>query len=58
MGEDVYTPDQDGDALRSLKNLKVQSTCTWINTKKVANGGVHTKQWYTNKAAYVIYRYR
>jgi bacillolysin len=56
MGEDVYTPNKAGDALRSLSNPELYgqpSTMSgYINTTS-DNGGVHTNSGIPNKAAYL-----
>lgn len=56
MGEDVYTPNKAGDALRSLSNPELYgqpSTMSgYVNTTS-DNGGVHTNSGIPNKAAYL-----
>ena len=56
MGEDVYTPNKAGDALRSLSNPGLYgqpSTMSgYVNTTS-DNGGVHTNSGIPNKAAYL-----
>ena len=56
IGEDVYTPNQAGDALRSLSNPELYgqpSTMSgYVNTTS-DNGGVHTNSGIPNKAAYL-----
>ncbi|UHA61499.1 M4 family metallopeptidase [Metabacillus litoralis] len=55
MGEDVYTPGQPGDALRSLSNPaqfgQPEHMNQYVNTTS-DNGGVHTNSGIPNKAAY------
>lgn len=55
MGEDVYTPNQPGDALRSLSNPTLygqpEHMNQYVNTTS-DNGGVHTNSGIPNKAAY------
>lgn len=55
MGEDVYTPGQAGDALRSLSNPaqfgQPEHMNQYVNTTS-DNGGVHTNSGIPNKAAY------
>ncbi|MFQ3902322.1 M4 family metallopeptidase [Staphylococcus sp. 50Mo3-1] len=56
MGEDVYTPDQDGDALRSLKNPEEYNQPAHMDQYQKGsedNGGVHTNSGIPNKAAYL-----
>lgn len=56
MGEDVYTPDQDGDALRSLKNPEDYNQPAHMDQYQKGsedNGGVHTNSGIPNKAAYL-----
>ena len=56
MGEDVYTPNIAGDALRSLSNPKLygqpDNMSGYVNTTS-DNGGVHTNSGIPNKAAYL-----
>jgi bacillolysin/thermolysin len=56
VGEDVYTPNKAGDALRSLSNPELYgqpSTMSgYVNTTS-DNGGVHTNSGIPNKAAYL-----
>ncbi|WP_085522332.1 M4 family metallopeptidase [Tuberibacillus sp. Marseille-P3662] len=55
MGEDVYTPNQSGDALRSLahpaKYGQPEHMDDYVQTSQ-DNGGVHTNSGIPNKAAY------
>lgn len=55
MGEDVYTPGQNGDALRSMSNPErfgqPSHMDDYVNTQS-DNGGVHTNSGIPNKAAY------
>ena len=55
MGEDVYTPNKSGDALRSLSNPsqfgQPEHMNQYVNTT-TDNGGVHTNSGIPNKAAY------
>ncbi|MFH4908784.1 M4 family metallopeptidase [Staphylococcus cohnii] len=56
MGEDVYTPKQDGDALRSLKNPEKYDQPAHMDqfyTGSEDNGGVHINSGIPNKAAYL-----
>ncbi|MGG1676076.1 M4 family metallopeptidase [Neobacillus sp. NRS-1170] len=56
MGEDVYTPQKSGDALRSLSNPTLYGQPdhmnNYVNTTS-DNGGVHTNSGIPNKAAYL-----
>ncbi|WP_223589312.1 M4 family metallopeptidase [Neobacillus bataviensis] len=56
MGEDVYTPQKSGDALRSLSNPPLYGQPdhmnNYVNTTS-DNGGVHTNSGIPNKAAYL-----
>jgi len=56
MGEDVYTPNKAGDALRSLSNPELygqpSTMSAYVNTTS-DNGGVHTNSGIPNKAAYL-----
>lgn len=56
MGEDVYTPQKSGDALRSLSNPTLygqpDNMSKYVNTTS-DNGGVHTNSGIPNKAAYL-----
>ncbi|MGG3468671.1 M4 family metallopeptidase [Neobacillus pocheonensis] len=56
MGEDVYTPQKSGDALRSLSNPPLygqpDNMSNYVNTTS-DNGGVHTNSGIPNKAAYL-----
>ncbi|PEZ06642.1 peptidase M4 family protein [Bacillus sp. AFS018417] len=65
MGEDIYTPDKAGDALRSLSNpaalpnpLKPTEGYPDHYSKRytgtVDNGGVHINSSINNKAAYLV----
>lgn len=55
LGEDVYTPNRSGDALRSLSNPPAYGQPghmdDYVNTNS-DNGGVHTNSGIPNKAAY------
>lgn len=55
VGEDVYTPGQGGDALRSMSNPEAYGQpghmSGYVNTTS-DNGGVHTNSGIPNKAAY------
>ncbi|MGV2929227.1 M4 family metallopeptidase [Macrococcus capreoli] len=55
MGEDVYTPGRQGDALRSMSNPKQfgqpDHMNNYVNTSR-DNGGVHTNSGIPNKAGY------
>ncbi|WP_337955862.1 M4 family metallopeptidase [Metabacillus sp. HB246100] len=55
MGEDVYTPNKSGDALRSLSNPTLynqpEHMNQYVNTTS-DNGGVHINSGIPNKAAY------
>src|SRR5699024_8759221 len=56
MGEDVYTPNQDGDALRSLKDPEKYDQPAHMDqfyTGAEDNGGVHINSGMPNKAAYL-----
>ncbi len=56
VGEDVYTPNIAGDALRSLSNPSLygqpENMSGYVNTTS-DNGGVHTNSGIPNKAAYL-----
>ncbi|MGG3564388.1 M4 family metallopeptidase [Neobacillus rhizosphaerae] len=56
VGEDVYTPNKAGDALRSLSNPGLygqpENMSGYVNTTS-DNGGVHTNSGIPNKAAYL-----
>ncbi|MGG1396731.1 M4 family metallopeptidase [Bacillus salipaludis] len=56
IGEDVYTPQKAGDALRSLSNPTLygqpDNMSGYVNTTS-DNGGVHTNSGIPNKAAYL-----
>ncbi|MBN8207587.1 peptidase M4 family protein [Bacillus sp. NTK071] len=56
LGEDVYTPNKSGDALRSLSNPEAYGQPShmddYYNTTS-DNGGVHTNSGIPNKAAYL-----
>jgi len=56
IGEDVYTPNKAGDALRSLSNPGLygqpENMSGYVNTTS-DNGGVHTNSGIPNKAAYL-----
>lgn len=55
MGEDVYTPNRSGDALRSMSNPERFGQPAHMNgyvRTAEDNGGVHTNSGIPNKAAY------
>lgn len=56
IGEDVYTPQKSGDALRSLSDPTLygqpDNMSGYVNTTS-DNGGVHTNSGIPNKAAYL-----
>lgn len=55
MGEDVYTPGKEGDALRSMKDPKLYNQPEHMNSYVYTsrdNAGVHTNSGIPNKAAY------
>ncbi|MEQ6376563.1 M4 family metallopeptidase [Bacillaceae bacterium S4-13-56] len=57
MGEDVYTPGVEGDALRSLSNPELYDQPAHMDHYYVTsddNGGVHTNSGIPNKAFYNI----
>jgi len=61
IGDDIYTPNIEGDALRSLSNPTLYNQPEHMNnyeyspdTKEGDWGGVHTNSGITNKAAYII----
>ncbi|WP_414045622.1 M4 family metallopeptidase [Macrococcus equi] len=55
IGEDVYTPNKAGDALRSMSNPNLfnqpATMAQYVNTTS-DNGGVHTNSGIPNKIAY------
>lgn len=56
MGEDVYTPGQKGDALRSMSHPSYYNQPEHMNNyvkTNSDNGGVHTNSGIPNKAAYL-----
>ena len=56
MGEDVYTPDKKGDALRSISNPAQYNQPAHMNNyvrTSQDNGGVHINSGIPNKAAYL-----
>ncbi|TWE04965.1 bacillolysin/thermolysin [Neobacillus bataviensis] len=56
VGEDVYTPNKSGDALRSLSNPTLYGQPDHMNNYVYTtsdNGGVHTNSGIPNKAAYL-----
>ncbi|WP_143317676.1 M4 family metallopeptidase [Clostridium sp. HBUAS56017] len=57
VGDDVYTPNKPGDALRSLANPTLydqpDNMSDYVNTSS-DNGGVHTNSGIPNKAAYLV----
>lgn len=56
MGEDVYTPGKDNDALRSLSNPEDYNQPAHMDqyyTGTDDNGGVHTNSGIPNKAGYL-----
>ncbi len=57
MGEDVYTPQTPGDALRSLENPPLYGQPDHMNNyvdTSSDHGGVHTNSGIPNKAAYNV----
>ncbi len=57
MGEDIYTPSTQGDALRSLANPTLYGDPDHYSNRYTGtsdNGGVHTNSGIINKAAYLI----
>ncbi|HEY8805238.1 MAG TPA: M4 family metallopeptidase [Clostridium sp.] len=61
IGDDVYTPNTSGDALRSLANPTLYNQPDNMDgysnvpdDENDDNGGVHTNSGITNKAAYLI----
>ncbi len=57
IGEDVWTPGTEGDALRSMQDPTLYGDpghmSQYVNTTQ-DNGGVHTNSGIPNKAAYLI----
>lgn len=57
VGDEIYTPGVDGDALRSLKDPTLynqpDNMDNYYNTSS-DNGGVHTNSGIPNKAAYLV----
>lgn len=57
VGEDVWTPNKQGDALRSMENPTLYGDpdhmSKYVNTTS-DNGGVHTNSGIPNKAAYLV----
>lgn len=56
LGEDIYTPGKDGDALRSLSNPEDYNQPAHMDqyyTGTDDNGGVHTNSGIPNKAGYL-----
>ncbi|WP_347552072.1 M4 family metallopeptidase [Pseudalkalibacillus hwajinpoensis] len=56
LGEDVYTPNRSGDALRSLSNPDAYGQPSHMDDYYYTssdNGGVHTNSGIPNKAAYL-----
>ncbi len=57
MGEDIYTPSTQGDALRSLANPTLYGDPDHYSKRYTGTsdyGGVHTNSGIINKAAYLI----
>ncbi|EPR10271.1 M4 family metallopeptidase [Ruminiclostridium papyrosolvens] len=57
MGEDIYTPSTQGDALRSLANPTLYGDPDHYSNRYTGTsdyGGVHTNSGIINKAAYLI----
>ncbi len=57
IGEDIFTPDIPGDALRSLSDPAKYNHPDHLSKKYTGtgdNGGVHTNSGINNKAAYLI----
>ena len=57
IGEDIYTPNISGDALRSMANPTLNGDPDHYSnryTGSADNGGVHTNSGIINKAAYLI----
>ncbi|RLQ93858.1 peptidase M4 family protein [Falsibacillus albus] len=57
IGEDIYTPNKQGDALRSMSDpTKYGDPDNYANryTGTSDNGGVHTNSGISNKAAYLL----
>ena len=57
IGEDIYTPSKQGDALRSMSDpTKYGDPDNYANryTGTSDNGGVHTNSGISNKAAYLL----
>jgi Zn-dependent metalloprotease len=57
LGEDVYTPNKPGDALRSMSNPKKYNQPDHYDDRYTGyqdNGGVHINSGINNKAAYLI----
>jgi Zn-dependent metalloprotease len=57
LGEDVYTPDKPGDALRSMSDPKKYNQPDHYKDRYLGwqdNGGVHINSGINNKAAYLI----
>ncbi|SHE76501.1 thermolysin/neutral peptidase B [Seinonella peptonophila] len=57
LGEDIYTPDKSGDALRSLADPPKYKQPDHYKDRYIGfqdNGGVHTNSGINNKAAYLI----
>lgn len=57
IGEDIYTPNTSGDALRSMANPALNGDPDYYGNRYTGtgdNGGVHTNSGIINKAAYLI----
>lgn len=57
LGEDVYTPNKPGDALRSMSDPKKYNQPDHYDDRYLGwqdNGGVHINSGINNKAAYLI----
>lgn len=57
VGEDIYTPNISGDALRSMANPTLNGDPDHYSNRYTGtgdNGGVHTNSGIINKAAYLI----
>lgn len=57
IGEDIYTPNKQGDALRSMSNPKQYNQPDHYKDRYTGwqdNGGVHINSGINNKAAYLI----
>ena len=57
IGEDIYTPSTDGDALRSMEDPTLNGDPDHYSNRYVGtsdNGGVHWNSGISNKAAYLL----